>query len=209
MNSSVEFVKLEMVAAQRTAGNVDIVDWVNRYPQFRAELLEFWSWLVGTDDDAASTAVAEAHVALSPEDLASYADAVRDACLAVSFGPQMILREAPPELERLGADLEYARRGSPVRPPQSKEFSRAVVYTWIVRSLAEKRPRVTRLASQKVSFLLECSLELGLFDGHQRNRLGPYDSAAKYRDAEPIAKRTWMASRGGCYTFGDREGKGD
>ncbi len=197
MNSSIEVVKLEMVAAQRTAGNVDIIDWVGRYPQFREELLEFWSWLVGTDDGTAAPETAEASVALSPEDLASYTDAVRDACLAVSFGREMILREGPPELERLGADLEYARRGRPAPTPKFKDFSRAVVYTWIVRSLAEKRPRVSRLASQKVSYLLECSLELGLFDGHRRNQLGPYDSAAKYRDAEPIAKKKgWLRVEG-------------
>lgn len=64
----------------------------------------------------------------------------------------------------------------------------------VVASLQEKRPRVTRLAVQKISYLLEQALSLGIFVEHDRKPLGPYDSNARYKDAEPIArKKGWLA----------------
>lgn len=207
MSNSVEFVKLEMVIAQRTTGTLDIVDWTSRYPEFREDLLEYWTMLLGTDDGVAPAEAAHTAVPLTPVDLAIYSDAARDACLAVTFGAGMLRREAPSELEQLGADLELARCTVPMQPPKSKNFSRAVVYTWIVRSLAEQRPQVSRLAPQKVSFLLEQALDLGLFDSHRRNRLGPYDATAKYRDAEPIAKtKGWLRVQGASLLVTEQAG---
>ena len=55
----------------------------------------------------------------------------------------------------------------------------------------------TRLSAQKVTHLLERALDLRLFEDHKQMRLGPYDSSARYRNAEPIAKKQgWLAIEG-------------
>jgi hypothetical protein len=73
----------------------------------------------------------------------------------------------------------------------------AVVCAWVVSRLQRTRPRVTRLAAQKVTYLLEHAMLLGIFAEHDRKPLGPYDSKSRYRDAEPIArKKGWLSVEG-------------
>ena len=54
-----------------------------------------------------------------------------------------------------------------------------------------------RALKQKATYLLECAMSLGVFREHGRKTLGPYDSAARYKDAEPIAcKKGWLEVEG-------------
>jgi hypothetical protein len=41
----------------------------------------------------------------------------------------------------------------------------------------------------KVCYLLEQAMSLGVFRQHTRQRWGPYDSASRYKDAEPIIRQ--------------------
>ena len=63
---------------------------------------------------------------------------------------------------------------------------------------------MTRLATQKTIYFLEAGLDLGLFGGFQAMPLGPYDSRARYKDAEPIAvKKNWIVPEGTVLSTGD------
>jgi hypothetical protein len=196
MPDEIEQIKCELLERYEAGSVVDIFDWVSRYPQCREELLDFWVWLAGTP------LLSEIETETRPEERDQIAvDAVRQACLAISFGPQWLDKSFdfdPAEDDELGSALSQIR-GKPYRfqGRASKAFRKAVVYAWIVQRLAPRRKQVTRLAAQKVSFVLERALCLGLFTDHQQKPLGPYDHKAKYRDAEPIATRSgWMLVQG-------------
>jgi hypothetical protein len=196
MADSIEQIELEILRELDRSGRVDIANWVERYPEYRDRILEFWLWAMpvvsnGRQGESGHTAEIDATVA---------EQSLRDAALAVNLGSQWLQPPLDPELtalEKLGEQLEVARR----QPRQSTKapvpFRKAVVCAWLVSVLEERRGWVSRLALQKSAYILECSLELQIFVDHRRQRLGPYDHNARYRDAEPIAKKKgWLTIAG-------------
>ena len=196
MHDELERIKQELLARYETGEPIDIAAWTMRFPVHRDELLDYWMWLAGTPR------LREMDMNQSPDsdDTIVY-EAVRDACLAVLVDPRVLAESVDPNAgadEELGAQLARVRElPSSARGRAPKEFRRAVVYTWIVQVLAPQRERVSRLAAQKVAYLLEQAMGLGLFTDHEAKLLGPYDSRVKYRDAEPIAaKQGWIYVQG-------------
>lgn len=191
MAEKLDEIKLQLLTQYESSGRIDIADWVGRYPAHREELIDFWVWLTGTrepQDDAPEP--------LNASDIQIYEEALKNACLAVTFGREWLQPGVDPESTRLDAlakELEAVRR-QPSRAPDSRTpFRKAVVCTWAVARLQQTRPRVTRLSLQKVTYLLEQAMSLGVFVEHNRKPLGPYDSKARYKDAEPIAiKKGWL-----------------
>lgn len=198
MPDSLDLIKLELVSEYENAGRIDIAVWVRQYPVHRMELLDFWVWLKGTP--TAQMREWEPDHAIEADEIEAYKDSVRDACLAVTFGEAMLKPEAVSEmaeLDALGADLERFRAQPSRVREQRQTFRKAVVYTWVVSCLQQNRPRVTRLATQKVSYLLEHAMSLRVFIHHDRKPLGPYDYKSRYKDAEPVAKRKgWLKVSG-------------
>lgn len=195
MVDTVERIKFELLSEYDRTGKIDITAWVNRYPAHRDEIIDFWLWARGTR--------ASAEEKLGPFDAVD-ADiterSLRNACLAVNLGPQWLAPAVEPEsieLDKLGRELESIRQKPQHKSRASLAFRKAVVCTWVVSRLQEKRPSVSRLAVQKTSYLLEWALGLGIFVEHSRKALGPYDYKARYKDAEPIArKKGWLTITG-------------
>ena len=194
MSSDIEHIKLQMVEQYELGGQMDVAEWARRHPEHRDEILDFWTWLRGTPR------LAEIEAAPPPQIGDNVGeDAFRQATMAVALGRQW-LEEPVDDAEeiRLGIELERCRR----QPYQHAgtapiAFRRAAVYAWVVCAWQRQRPRVSRLATQKATYLLERALSLGLFREHQPKRLGPYDHTARYRDAEPIAsKQQWLRING-------------
>jgi len=192
MPDDIERIKQELLERYESGAPIDIAAWTARFPVYRDELLDYWIWLSGTPrlseiDKAEMT---------DPDDRVAE-EAIRQACLAVSFGPRWLDEPVDSDTaveEGLGAELARLR-ATPYRVEgnASRAFRKAVVYAWIVKELGPRREKVTRLAAQKVAYVLERALNLGLFIEHQQKPLGPYDHKARYRDAEPIAARSgWI-----------------
>ena len=60
------------------------------------------------------------------------------------------------------------------------------MYGWITGILSGDGDHgVSRMRVQKVAYLLENGLALGLYQTHKRHRFGPYDPSLTYRDGEP------------------------
>ena len=100
-------------------------------------------------------------------------------------------------MHSLVADLERVRGVEPEKGNRYIKFKRAVVWTWIVYELTRLAGEAGRYRVGKTAYFLERGLHLGLFQQHQKKKWGPYDSAAKYHDAEPIAKKKgWLQVKG-------------
>jgi len=197
MRSDLDRIRLELLGEYEREGTVDIAEWVSKHPEYREELLDYWIWVRGTTrlDDIEEPPPAPA------DDVAEAA--LQRAIQSVALGPGWLEDAVSDpidagELEELGDALtEIRQKPYRFRGRAPATFRRSAVYAWIAISLNEERPRATRLATQKVAYLLEQGLKPGLFRDHRRMPLGPYDSSAKYRDAEPIAvKKRWMTVEG-------------
>ncbi|HYT05452.1 MAG TPA: hypothetical protein VEM13_11295 [Gemmatimonadales bacterium] len=201
MTKDIDRIKFELLNICERGATVDIASWVERFPEHREELLDFWLWARprGESDES------------PPPGSASLADIARDAlqraCLAVSLGSEWLkplVLEA--EGHQIAGQLQELRKQVPSSTPTSRRaFRRAVVYAWVIEQLAAVRVTVSRLATQKTTYLLENSLRLHLFDSHQKKPLGPYDHFARYRDAEPIAARKrWIRIVGSTLEVGEQ-----
>jgi hypothetical protein len=200
----IERIKLDLLDVYERGGTVDIALWTDRFPDHRAELVEYWMWLRGTQ----RLSDMDQNAGPDSGDQGEGADIVRRACLAVSLGPQWLEPLADPDAateERLGVELEQLRASPQTSPFRaSKAFRRAAVYSWTVAVLSEGRGSVSRFTVQKVTYLLEHSLGLELFNEHARKPFGPYDHKARYRDAEPIAeKKGWIRIDGKHLVLGE------
>jgi hypothetical protein len=193
MTNDLDRIRLELLAEYEREGTVDIAEWVSKHTEYREELLDYWIWVRGTTrlDEIGEPPPAPA------DDVAE--TALRRAIEAIALGSSWLEDAVPDpmdagELEELGDALAAVRRKPYRFGGKAKEpFRRSAVYAWIAISLHEERSRVTRFATQKVAYLMEQGLNPGLFRDHRPMPLGPYDSAAKYRDAEPIAvKQGWL-----------------
>jgi hypothetical protein len=203
MDSSIDEAKAELLAEYERLGTIDVGVWVTRYPQYRDEIIDFWMWVLGTPRGV------ELKSGPFPAEDSDVAEkALRDACLAVNLGPQWLEPAADPSIvavRDMALALE-ALRGKPQsgRGKAPVAFRKAVVWTWVVSIFQGQRPKVTRLAVQKATYLLECAMNLGVFTEHGRKPLGPYDYKARYRDAEPIAiKKGWLKVRGTMQSAAD------
>ena len=187
MTYTLEDAKVQLADEYERTGQVTLTTWLDRLPQYAAELMGFAFALEGSPRQSDGTyrenwldegSVAEA--------------ALANACSQVEEPAVLAQR-------RLG-ELMAAVRASP-RPPSSGRaqppFKRAAIHAWVVDRMRGNQPGTSRLGVQKITYLLERSLDLGLFTEHQRMRFGPYDPTAKYKDAEPIGtKQGWIIRKG-------------
>lgn len=200
MVDTLDRLKLDLVSEYERLGRVDIADWVRRHPAHRDELLDFWMFLSGTPRSS-EPLEPDPLPPLDRSEAEIYERTLKDSCLAVTFGPSWLSPSADPQREALAADLESLRRTPRAARKQHLAFPKAVVCTWVVARLQRTRRRVSRLATQKVSYILEHAMNLGVFVEHDRKALGPYDHKARYRDAEPIArKKGWLTISGSTLT---------
>lgn len=183
----VDDLKARMLAEFEAGSRPDIAAYVRAAPDARQALLDFWVVLVS------STPLAELRLGGDrgqPRLDAMERDVIRDLRLAASLGPEWLKRpdtEREVELASVGAEMERLR-GSPYRfaGKAPVTFRRMAVYGWIAGLLTDDHsPGVSRMRIQKVAYLLEHGLELGVFRTHTRHRFGPYDPSLTYRDAEP------------------------
>lgn len=188
MSDSLTDIKLRMVEEHTATGNVDIARWIDENPDLPREAIEFaatLNWL-GPDEEEIPT----------PDIWIDHGNAVQK---ARREGIQAMLHTAghDPDL-LLGSEISRARREARPLPPELSQatpaFRRAVVYTWVADVLLRTRGRATRLATQKIAYLIERALELDLFVRHRRMAAGPYDWELRYVDAEPIAigEKNWL-----------------
>jgi hypothetical protein len=207
MDRSIDEAKAALLTEYERLGTVDVGVWVSRYPQYRDEIIDFWMWVMGTP-----RGVELRGGPFLAEDMDVAEKALRDACLAVNLGPQWL--EAPVDptvvaIQNMALELEALRakpRTGGGKAPVA--FRKAVVWTWVVSVFQGQRPTVSRLAVQKATYLLEYSMNLGVFTEHGRKPLGPYDYKARYRDAEPIAvKKGWLKVHGTTQSAADNLGE--
>lgn len=198
MPETLDSVKLDLLSEYDRSGEIDIGEWVSRHPVYRADLLDFWMWVKGTRESCAEKA--NPTEPISAAEVEAYEKSLRDVCLAVTFGIQWLKPTLDPEstqLDALATDLECLRGKSRRGRDSHVAFRRAVICTWVVARLQRTRPTVTRLAIQKVTYLIEQAMDLGVFVQHDRKPLGPYDRNLRYKDAEPIArKKGWLTISG-------------
>jgi len=201
MAPEIDRVKFDLLSAYKRTGAIDIASWVERFPQFREELLDFWVWIDHSEPERSE------QPRLPIQRLRSVAEnSLQRACLAVALGPEWL---APfvTEGEQVSIGDEAATLRAKPAPSVGKAprpFKRAVVSAWVVRELHSIRERVSRLALQKTTYLLEGALALGLFDDHTQQPLGPYDYTSRYKDAEPIARtKGWIRIAGSEFGIGE------
>lgn len=200
MSKDLETIKFELLTACEN-GAIDIAEWVQRFPEHRNELLDFWLWA----RPRAEHAGAGPNDTSSPQIAAVREESLHRACLAVSLGSEWLRPLAVEvEIDKIAQDVRRIRKQLAANVPSNRRpFRRAVVYAWVIEQLAEVRTRVSRLATQKTTYLLENFLLLELFDTHKQKPLGPYDHVARYADAEPIAKgKGWIEVDGSTMRVG-------
>ena len=182
---SIDQVKGRLMDEFESGGTPDIAGYVRRFPEYRQELLDFWA-VLASSDRLSNLEPEEA----DPSPLAKREEEiVRDLCLAVSIGPAW-LEHAVDEEERnaaaVGAEMLRIRR-TPYEfgGTANRRWQRISVYAWLAQKTATETGTVSRLELQKFAYLLEQGMSLGIFTKHKKHRLGPYDSTATYKDAEP------------------------
>ena len=185
----------KLLLAYEQGAEIEISQWLSRYPSVRDELLDYWTWLRRTPRlDAVRP------VAVDPRDVVAREELNR-AVEAISLGSAWLDDAVDAdENTEIGLGRRVAALRASPRPTggvAKPAFKKAAVYAWVALTIADERGSATRLSAQKVSHLLERALDLRLFEDHKKMRLGPYDSSARYRDAEPIAKNQgWLAIQG-------------
>lgn len=192
----IEEARRGILAELDAVGAVDTRKWLRAYPEIAKDLLNFVIWLEPDEGPAPATWTDEGGVAGTA--FRSAFEEVRAAQLA--------------DLRRLSLELHEIRSREQA-PPNRKaplQFQRASVFAWTVANLQQRRERVSRLAAQKSVYILEHALGLHLFEEHQRKRLGPYDSTARYKDAEPIARqKLWIEEQGATLLPGTKAAEAD
>jgi len=200
MSKDLETIKFELLTDSEN-GAIDISEWIQRFPEHRNELLDFWLWArpKAEHDGAGSSDTTSPQIAGVRE------ESLHRACLAVSLGTEWLRPLAiEVEIDKVAQEVRRIREQLAANVPSNRRpFRRAVVYAWVIEQLAEVRPRVSRLATQKTTYLLENFLLLELFDAHKQKPLGPYDHVARYADAEPIAEgKGWIEVDGSTMRVG-------
>lgn len=185
--TSVDDLKKRMLDEFEAGKEPDIAAYVRAAPEARDSLLDYWVLLISTPR-LSETRLSKDRGA--PNLDAIELEAVRDLGLAASLGSEWLLQaesEREAALASIGAEMERLR-DTPYtfggKAPVT--FRRIAVYGWITGILSgDGNQGVSRMRVQKVAYLLENGLELGIYRTHKRHRYGPYDSSLTYRDAEP------------------------
>ena len=184
--TDVDGVLDQLVEEFESGADLDIASYVRRYPEHREELLDFWVVL------STSPRLTDEEIAEPVRDTLSdiERDSIRDLLLAASLGPELLERadeERDDQAAKIGAELERLRATPHTfRGKAPIAFRRMAVYAWITGMLTEEAGHgVSRLRVQKVAYLLEHGLSLGVFQKHAKHPYGPYDPSLTYRDAEP------------------------
>jgi hypothetical protein len=192
----IEEARRGILAELDAVGAVDTRKWLGEYPDVAKDLLDFIIWLEPEDEPAPATWTDEGGVA--------------EAAFRRALGE--VKAAQAEDLRRLSLELHEIRSREQAAPDRkaSLQFQRASVFAWTVANLQARRERVSRLAVQKSVYMLEHALDLHLFEEHQRKRLGPYDSTARYKDAEPIARRKmWIEQEGTAILPGTKAAEAD
>lgn len=196
MRTEIERILEGMSEEFLRTGTVALAEWVRRYPEHRAEILEYrldLEWAPTAQEIEAEQGpwpnVGAARVALTRHGQAiGLGDAwLQDA--VAEEGEEEEEDEVDPDAE-LAQELARVRSaGYQQQGKTTAAFRKAVVMTWSVKRLAARNRRTSRFTMTKVCYFLEQGMSLGVFQQHTRQRWGPYDSASKYKDAEPIILR--------------------
>lgn len=192
----IEEARRGILAELDAVGAVDTRRWLKEYPEVAKDLLDFIIWLEPEDEPAPATWTDEGGVA--------------EAAFRRALGE--VKAAQAEDLRRLSLELHEIRSREQAAPNKNAplQFKRASVFAWTVANLKQRRDRVSRLAAQKSVYMLEQALGLHLFEEHQRKRLGPYDSTARYKDAEPIArKKMWIEEQGAALLPGTKAAEAD
>lgn len=192
----IEEARRGILAELDAVGAVDTRKWLSAYPEVANDLLDFIIWLERDDATAPATWADEGGVA--------------GAAFRRAF--EQVKAAQAEDLRRLSLELHEIRSREQAAPNRKAplQFQRASVFAWTVANLGQRRERVSRLAVQKSVYMLEHALGLHLFEEHQRKRLGPYDSTARYKDAEPIArKKLWVDQQGAALLPGTKAAEAD
>jgi hypothetical protein len=203
MKDHLERIRLDLLEEYERGGAIDIAEWAKRLPDYRDELLDYWIWLRGTTRLSRVASTAE-----PPRDAVA-ARTLERATEAITLGKAWLDDTAADEDSSLAGKLR-AIRAQPYeyRGKAKKPFRKAAVYAWVALSLAGRRQRASRLATQKTTYFLERGLALDLFTDYRQKPFGPYDHGARYRDAEPIAEgQGWLEIRGASLEEGPAANK--
>jgi hypothetical protein len=185
-----------ILAELDAVGAVDTRKWLQAYPEVAKDLLDFIIWLEPHEGTVPATWTDEGGVASA---------AFRKAFEEVKAAQSEDLRRLSLELHEIRSHQQV-----PLNRKAPLQFQRASVLAWTVANLQKRRERVSRLAAQKSVYVLEHALGLHLFEEHQRKRLGPYDSTARYKDAEPIARqKMWIEEQGAALLPGTKAAEAD
>jgi hypothetical protein len=192
----IEEARRGILAELDAVGAVDTRKWLKEYPEVAKDLLDFIIWLEPEDEPPPATWTDEGGVA--------------EAAFRRALGE--VKAAQVEDLRRLSLELHEIRSREQAAPNRKAplQFQRASVFAWTVANLQAQRARVSRLAAQKSVYMLEHALGLHLFEEHQRKRLGPYDSTARYKDAEPIARqKMWIDGQGSTLLPGTKAAEAD
>jgi hypothetical protein len=202
MTSRLDDAKAQLLRAFEEGEDPGLEELLRRLPEHRDDLLDFWVILAASDHQEDADVQVGLAGPLTPAEEAT----VRDICLAASLGPEWLddsVDEGERTLVEVGHELRRVR-SEPYRfaGEANPHFQRVAVYAWLVNKWSAADGTTSRLAVQKLAYLLEQGLGFGLFTQHQKHQLGPYDPTARYRDAEPICFRNKYLVPAGKYALG-------
>lgn len=201
--SELDIAKRRLVQAFEEGSDPDLDALVRALPEHREELLDFWVILSASDREADTDVKEIPTRSLSEKEEAT----IRDVCLSVSLGPEWLNKpvdEGDRTLTEVGLEMRRVRRSPDRYTGRANEhFRRAAIYAWLTyRWAGSTDSTASRMAVQKLAYLLDKGLGLGVFGKHKKHRLGPYDPTARYRDAEPIALKNRYLVSVGKYELG-------
>ena len=185
--TSVDDLKKRMLDEFEAGKEPDIAAYVRAAPEAPGILLDYWVLLISTPR-LAELRLDEDRGAPNLDTIER--EAVRDLGLAAALGSEWMNRTSTDReatLASIGAEMERLRdTPSTFRGKAPVTFRRIAVYGWITGILSGDGGKgVSRMRVQKVAYLLENGLSLGVFRKHSKYRFGPYDPSLTYRDAEP------------------------
>lgn len=198
---NIDQVKGQLLEEFESGHTPDIAAYVQKFTKYRQELLDFWVVLASSDRLSDVQ-----HDAADPSPLTDREEEiVRDLCLAVSLGPAWLEHAVDEEgrgAAAVGAELLRIRQ-TPYEygGKANRNWQRISVYAWLAQRATAARGTVSSLELQKLAYLLEQGMGLGIFTMHKKHRFGPYDPTVKYKDAVPQCVKKGYLVRLGKWDF--------
>lgn len=184
-NSLSDEIRQKLLEEFVQTGRIELVKWIHQYPKARAELIDYrirLGLVRGDDREEESSQPWE------DRDVLRYL--IRQHCQTLALGEawaeQEVADASGSRRHWLAARLQEVR-STPCRKSPRIHFERVCILAWCVAELRRYRGEASRLGVNKITYLLERSLRLGIFD-HQQMPFGPYDQKIRY-SAEPAAGR--------------------